>query len=179
LAPPGSDMAREHNTTKQCRTIQTLRQCIPPPRHVCRGCLSWAGDVMTSQLLWRCLLVHALHRSVAQRSRLIPVSVSPNSDESGKQSPYPDGDPDRHQNLIVCSPAHCEPSLKISCKSARKLLRKVANKQTDKQRRLAATLCGLRPRVQSASPKPPKNTSFLGVTQPPGVAQPLYSRGHN
>jgi len=29
------------------------------------------------------------------------------------------------------------------------------------------------------SPKTPKNTSFLGVTQPPGVAQPPYSRGHN
>ena len=29
------------------------------------------------------------------------------------------------------------------------------------------------------SPKTPKNRSFLGVTQPPGVAQPLYSRGHN
>ena len=29
------------------------------------------------------------------------------------------------------------------------------------------------------SPKTPNNTSFLGVTQPPGVAQPLYSRGHN
>ena len=29
------------------------------------------------------------------------------------------------------------------------------------------------------SPKTPKNISFLGVTQPPGVAQPLYSRGHN
>ena len=29
------------------------------------------------------------------------------------------------------------------------------------------------------SPKTPKNTSFLGVTQPPGVAQPLYSRRHN
>jgi len=28
-------------------------------------------------------------------------------------------------------------------------------------------------------PKNPKNTSFLRVTQPPGVAQPLYSRGHN
>jgi len=27
--------------------------------------------------------------------------------------------------------------------------------------------------------KTPKNTSFLGVTQPPGVAQPLYSREHN
>jgi len=29
------------------------------------------------------------------------------------------------------------------------------------------------------SPKTPKNTSFFGVTQPPGAAQPLYSRGHN
>ena len=29
------------------------------------------------------------------------------------------------------------------------------------------------------SPKTPKNTSFLEVTQPPGVTQPLYSRGHN
>ena len=27
------------------------------------------------------------------------------------------------------------------------------------------------------SPKIPKNTSFLGVTQPPGVAQPLYILG--
>jgi len=29
------------------------------------------------------------------------------------------------------------------------------------------------------SPKTPKNTSFLGITQLPGVGQPLYSRGHN
>ena len=29
------------------------------------------------------------------------------------------------------------------------------------------------------SPKTPKNTSFLGVTQPPGVIQSLYSGGHN
>jgi len=29
------------------------------------------------------------------------------------------------------------------------------------------------------SPKTPKNTSFLGVTQPLGIAQPLYSSGHN
>jgi len=28
------------------------------------------------------------------------------------------------------------------------------------------------------APKPLK-MKFLGVTQPPGVAQPLYSRGHN
>jgi len=45
-------------------------------------------------------------------------------------------DPDRHQNLIISllpSVAHCQPSLKISCKSVRKLLRKVANRQTNQQ----------------------------------------------
>jgi len=44
-----------------------------------------------------------MHYSVEQRSRLIPLSASSNSDESGKQSLYPDGDPDRHQNLIDLS----------------------------------------------------------------------------
>jgi len=34
------------------------------------------------------------------------------SNESGKQSLYPDGDPDRHQNLTTCSLAHCRPTLK-------------------------------------------------------------------
>jgi len=29
------------------------------------------------------------------------------------------------------------------------------------------------------SPKNPQKYKFLGITQPPGVAQPLYSRGHN
>ena len=42
---------------------------------------------------------------------------SHNSDESGKQCLYPDGDPDRHQNLTICSLAHCQLSLKILCKS--------------------------------------------------------------
>jgi len=40
-------------------------------------------------------------------------------------------DPDRHQNLIICSLAHCQPSLKISCKSVSKFLRKVANRHTN------------------------------------------------
>jgi len=40
----------------------------------------------------------------AQCSRLIPLSVSPTSDESGKQSLYPDGDPDRHQNRLFIGP---------------------------------------------------------------------------
>ena len=37
-------------------------------------------------------------------------------------------DPDGHQNLIICSFAHYQPSLKISCKSAQKFLHKVANR---------------------------------------------------
>ena len=43
-------------------------------------------------------------------------------------------DPDLHQNLIICSLAHCQPSLKISrknCKSIRKFLRKIAIRQTN------------------------------------------------
>ena len=51
-------------------------------------------------------------------------------------------DPDRHQNLDICSLAHCQPSLKISCKSVHKFLRKVANRQTDKRRRLHILLGG-------------------------------------
>jgi len=70
--------------------LEALGQCILPPR---------AGDVMTSWLLCQRPLVHALLFSITQRTQLIPLSLSPNSDESGKQSLYPDGDPDRHQNL--------------------------------------------------------------------------------
>jgi len=50
--------------------------------------------------------------------------------------------PDCYQNLIICSLAHCQRSLKISCKSVSKVLRKVANKQTDKQGRLHILLGG-------------------------------------
>jgi len=42
-------------------------------------------------------------------------------------------DLNRDQNLIICSLAHCQPCRKISCKSIHKFLRKVANRQTDKQ----------------------------------------------
>jgi len=47
-----------------------------------------------------------------------------------------DRDPDRHQSLIICSLAHCQPSLKISCKSVWTFCAKLlTNRQTDKQRR--------------------------------------------
>ena len=40
-------------------------------------------------------------------------------------------DPDRHQNIIICSLAQCQSSVKISCKSVSKFLRNVANRQTN------------------------------------------------
>jgi len=53
---------------------------------------------------------------------------------------------DRHQNLIFCSVDHCQPSLKILCKSVQTFLRKVANRETDRetdrQRRLHILLGG-------------------------------------
>jgi len=40
-------------------------------------------------------------------------------------------DPNHHQNLIICSLAHCQPFLKISCKSVQTFSPKVANRQTN------------------------------------------------
>jgi len=44
-------------------------------------------------------------------------------------------DPDRHQNLTICSLVHCQPSLKISCKSVRKFFcaKLLTDRQTDRQ----------------------------------------------
>ena len=61
-------------------------------------------------------------------------SISPNSDESGKQSLHPDGDLDRHQNLIICSLAHHQSSLKISCNPFESFCAKlITSTQTNKQ----------------------------------------------
>jgi len=48
-------------------------------------------------------------------------------------------DPDRHQNVTICLLTHFQPPLKISCKSAGKFLRKVANRQTDTQQTTTKT----------------------------------------
>ena len=50
------------------------------------------------------------------------------------RDPCRDPDPDRHQNLIICSLAYCQPSVKISCKFVEKFLCKVERCYlTDKQ----------------------------------------------
>ena len=59
-------------------------------------------------------------------------------------------DPDRHQNLIVCSSAHFQPLLQISCQSVRKFLRKVANRQTNNQRRKHNLLGGSNKQISPA-----------------------------
>ena len=112
-----------------------------------KACLSWLSvvgrwrnDVIVAMAMPA--IVHALHCSVAQRNRLLPLAASPNIVKLGKQSLYPDGDPDRHQNLIICSLIHCQPFLKISCKSVGTFSPKVANRQTDKQRRKQNLLGG-------------------------------------
>jgi len=75
-----------------------------------------------------------LQCSVAQRSRPIPLSVSPNSDESGKQSLYPDGDPDRQQNLIVCASAIANLPWKFRANAFGRFSAKLlTNRQTDRQ----------------------------------------------
>jgi len=48
--------------------------------------------------------------------------------------------------------AHCQPSPNISCKSVPKVLCKVANRQTDKQRRLHIVLGGGNKRRRQSSP---------------------------
>jgi len=62
-----------------------------------------------------------------------PLSVSPNSDESGKPFLYPDDDPDRRQNLTTCSLANCQPPMEFFANPFGIFLRKVANRQTNRQ----------------------------------------------
>ena len=117
-------MGRSHCRTK----LQKTTRSTGTVHTFAKG--RWRNEVIFA------MAMIAQHGSAAQRSRLIPLSISPNSDESGKQSLYPDGDPDRHQNLIFCSLAHCQPFLKISCKSVWEFCAKLlTDKQTDKQRR--------------------------------------------
>jgi len=122
------------NTSK---TIST-GQCLPPPRHVLRvseypiNPAMWqiglrsapCSLIITTAAIWRISMNEWL-RAAAES-----LSVSPSTK---KQSLYPDGDPHRHQNLVISSMAHGQPSLKISCKSVRQFLRKVANRQINKQ----------------------------------------------
>jgi len=48
----------------------------------------------------------------------------------------PDAYTDRHQNLTICSPAHCQHSLKTSCKSVRNFFcaKLLTDRQTNRQR---------------------------------------------
>jgi len=109
---------------------KSTEQCIPLPRHVLLvlryQSSRWRDDVIVAMAM-PARACRALQHCAMQS--VDTLAISPNSDKSGKQSLYPDGDPDHHQNLIICSLAQCQPSVKISCKSIWKFLRKVANRQ--------------------------------------------------
>jgi len=77
--------------------LEALRQCIPPPRHV-------LPVSRYQSAIWRIDSMPSFQMHYTSR----PISL------------YPDGDPDRHQNLIICSLAHCQRFLKILYKSVRK-----------------------------------------------------------
>jgi len=63
-------------------------------------------------------------------------------------------DPDRQQNLIICSLAHCQRSLKISRKSVRSFFAKLlTDRQTDKQVRQQDAYPTTRRPLGQSSPK--------------------------
>ena len=68
-----------------------------------------------------------VHTSVKASLTSVSIRIYGSGSVSGSVDPY------RHQNLIVCSLANCQPSLKISRKSVRTFLRKVASGQTNRQ----------------------------------------------
>jgi len=92
-------------TFKKCSKLEALGQHIPPPpRHI-------LPPVSRYQFC-----------HLANQFEMMNPKNNPSTDG---------GKPDCHQNLIVCSLAHCQPSLKISCKSVWKFL--LTDKQTNKQ----------------------------------------------
>ena len=115
--------------------LEALGQCIPLPRHVLpvppSGESLWAADL----------------RSFPDSSLLEDTesgfSVSPNSDESGKQFVYPDGDADRRQNLTTCLLVRCQPSWRIHANPFGSFCGKLlTDRQTNKQRRKHTLLGG-------------------------------------
>jgi len=141
--------------------LEALGQCIPPPRG------RWRNDIIVAMAM-PASACHALQRHAAQS--VIPLPVSPNSDKSGKQSLYPDGDVDFHQNVRICWLAHCQPSLKISCKSIWKFLCKVANRHTDNDENITS-LVEVKNRGRTTNPdspgKWPMTTDVCSVLEHP------------
>ena len=71
-------------------------------------------------------------------------------------------DPDHHQNLILCSLAYCEPSVKISCKSIQTFMRKAANMQMNNDdyiTSLVEVMKQIKPKLLTASLIPSYNSN--------------------
>jgi len=89
-------------------------------------------------------------------------------------------DLDCHQNLIICSLVHCQPFLKISCKSVQKFLHKIAQRQTNNASDANLTIRPYAtppPRIPNAhrpSPQVPEYEDLSGDLRPVHMLPPPW-----
>ena len=114
---PADDNAQLPALLQSSRAVN-FAMCTISRRYRCKyECVAWfqcTSNVSTS-LPQQIVKLEALGQCISAKAHLISIAMRIRIRDS-----------DRHQNLIVCLLIHCQPSLKISCKSVRKFLRKVA-----------------------------------------------------
>ena len=97
-----------------------LRQCSVPDNLATAPAPGWLSSLRSLEYLskhqWQysCKYQFTIWQISTNECLLTTFSIS-NIDEYGKQSLYPESDPDLHQNLITCWLAHFQSFLKISC----------------------------------------------------------------
>jgi len=86
------------------------------------------NDIGNSDMIW---ILQALGQCIPPPRHVLSVFGS-------RFGSYPWSD--HHKNLITCSSAHCQPSLKISSKSIQKFLCKIANKQRNNDKNITSLM---------------------------------------
>ena len=105
---------------------------VGPGKHVSDGCTlaqpgkyDWTVHVRRQITLITCYYYYpSVHQSINQSINWNHTSAKAHLTSAAIRIRI--RYPDRHQNLIISSLAHCRTSIKISCKSVQKFLRKVA-----------------------------------------------------
>ena len=106
------------------------------PLHDCAMALEQTGILWVTSPMPSCLMHHharSINNWKHWDSAYLHQSTSCQSRDTDPDPHIQISDSDHHQNLIICSLAHCQPSVKIKCKSVQKFLLKVANRQTNRQ----------------------------------------------
>jgi len=136
-------ISTQHRSVTKADQHMKLRAANEPdmPHRVTetRNVVRMVNNFSAVHLLWKCRVNHLMANFNSTLRSTVCISWIQLQLEALGQCIHPprhvlpvsQSIPDRHQNLITCSLAHYHPSLKISCKSVPKLLRKVANRQTN------------------------------------------------